>query len=162
MQHFSCKTQIYTGPGCVKELSRLESKRLLLVTDPYFVKSGTAEQILRLSGAAQTKLFDKVQPDPSVSLAAEGTAVVREFQPDTVVALGGGSTMDCAKAMVYFAGDKVCLAAIPTTSGDRFCDIDPRRHKTSPGRSQTLPGCGVSGQRSTKRLAENIGGRYRV
>lgn len=117
MQHFSCKTQIYTGPGCVKELSRLESKRLLLVTDPYFVKSGTAEQILRLSGAAQTKLFDKVQPDPSVSLAAEGTAVVREFQPDTVVALGGGSTMDCAKAMVYFAGDKVCLAAIPTTSG---------------------------------------------
>jgi len=117
MQQFSCKTRICSGPGSVRQLSQLNSKRLLLVTDPYFVKNGTAQQILKVSGAAQTKLFDGVLPDPSVELAAEGTAALREFQPDTVVALGGGSTMDCAKAMAYFAGERVRLVAIPTTSG---------------------------------------------
>ena len=50
-------------------------------------------------------------------LAAEGAAKVRQFQPDLMVALGGGSAMDCAKAMVYFAGLPVRFVAIPTTSG---------------------------------------------
>ena len=117
MEQFSCKTRIVSGPGSVAQLKELGSNRLLLVTDPYFAQSGTAARLMELSGAAHTRLFDKVQPDPSVELAAEGTAVVREFQPDTVVALGGGSAMDCAKAMVYFAGEKVRLVAIPTTSG---------------------------------------------
>ena len=117
MEQFSCKTRIVSGPGSVAQLKELKSERLLLVTDPYFAQSGTAARLMELSGAAHTRLFDKVQPDPSVELAAEGTAVVREFQPDTVVALGGGSAMDCAKAMVYFAGEKVRLVAIPTTSG---------------------------------------------
>ena len=69
------------------------------------------------AGAAETALFTEVAPDPTVELAARGTALVKEFQPDTVVALGGGSAMDCAKAMVYFSGLKACFVAIPSTSG---------------------------------------------
>jgi len=61
--------------------------------------------------------FFEVKPDPSAELAAQGTAVVQAFRPDGVVALGGGSAMDCAKAMVYFSGLKVTFVAIPTTSG---------------------------------------------
>ena len=117
MERFSCKTKIVSGPGSVAQLSELKSQRLLLVTDPFFTNNGTAQRVMTLSCATHTRVFDGVQPDPSVALAAEGTAIVQEFQPDTIVALGGGSAMDCAKAMAYFAGAAVRLVAIPTTSG---------------------------------------------
>lgn len=117
MESFSCKTEIFTGPGSLARLGQMNISRLLLVTDPYFMENGTAKQVTALSGAKEWEIFDKVEPDPSVELSAEGTAVVRQFQPDTLVALGGGSAMDCAKAMAYFAGDPVRLVMIPTTSG---------------------------------------------
>ena len=81
------------------------------------MEDGTVQHRLQAAGAERTAVFSQIQPDPSVELAAKGTALVKEFQPDTVVALGGGSAMDCAKAMVYFAGRDVELVAIPTTSG---------------------------------------------
>lgn len=117
MGSFYCTTQIISGPGSLQALKTMDIQRLLLVTDPYFVKSGDAQRLLSLSGAAHTQIFDQVTPDPSVELAARGTAVLRSFQPDTVVALGGGSTIDCAKAMVYFSEQKLPLVAVPTTSG---------------------------------------------
>ena len=113
---FSCDTRIVMGSGAISALKELKISRLLLVTDPYFVKSGKAQQVLEAAGAAENRVFDRVEPDPTVMLAAEGTALVKEFQPDVLVALGGGSAMDCAKAMAYFSGG-VRLVAIPTTSG---------------------------------------------
>ena len=117
MQRFSCATRIVSGPGSLAYLKELNIKKLFLVADPYFVKNGVAQQAQSLSGAAESRVFSDIQPDPSVELAAEGTALLKEFAPDTVVALGGGSAMDCAKAMVFFAGLPVSLVAIPTTSG---------------------------------------------
>lgn len=117
MKQYSCKTNIISGAGTVAALKNLGARRLFMVTDPYFYENGTAAQIAAVSGAEQTEIFHKVSPDPSVELAAEGTARVREFQPDVLVALGGGSAMDCAKAMLYFSGCDAKLVAIPTTSG---------------------------------------------
>jgi len=117
MECFSCKTKICAGPGAVSALKELSSKRLLMVTDPYFMKNGEARRIAELACANETKIFDGVMPDPTVELAARGTALVKAFQPDTIVALGGGSAMDCAKAMAYFSGRAARLVAIPTTSG---------------------------------------------
>ena len=114
---FYCKTKIISGAGATVALKELGSRRFLLVSDPYFTRDGTARQIVQLSGAKESQIFDGVQPDPSVELVAAGTAVMKEFAPDTVCALGGGSAMDCAKAMVYFSGQTVRLVAIPTTSG---------------------------------------------
>lgn len=117
MEQFSCKTKIFSGPGSLVALKELKPKKLLVVTDPYFFKNGTAQRIARLSGAEEVSYFHKIVPDPSVELAAEGTALLRSFAPDTVIALGGGSAMDCAKAMVYFSSLDCPLVAIPTTSG---------------------------------------------
>jgi alcohol dehydrogenase class IV len=116
MEQFSCKTKILAGTGAVSSLATLGAKRLFLVTDPYFMKDGTARRVAEAAGAQTYEIFDGVEPDPSVELAARGAAKVREFKPDLMVALGGGSALDCAKAFAYFGGG-CTLAAIPTTSG---------------------------------------------
>ena len=117
MEKFSCKTTVIAGAGAVSALAEMGAKRLFLVTDPYFMKNGTAQRVAAAAKAEAFEIFDKVQPDPTVELAAEGTARLKEFRPDIVAALGGGSAMDCAKAMAYFAKGGHRLVAIPTTSG---------------------------------------------
>ena len=117
MEEFSCKTKLICGSGAVSRLADFQAKRLFLVSDPFFVKNGTAQKIADGAKCSAVEIFDKIQPDPTVELAAEGTAKLREFGPDLVVALGGGSTLDCAKAMAYFAKGTYTVAAIPTTSG---------------------------------------------
>ncbi len=115
MKAFSCETKIITGTGVVSALAEQKFQRLMVVSDPFFAKNGWAK---RLGSSAKTyEIFDKVAPDPSISLVAEGTARVQAFQPDGMVALGGGSAMDCAKAMAYFSGLHIPLIAVPTTSG---------------------------------------------
>ena len=116
MKEFSCKTKIIFGSGAIGALAQLGAKRLMLVSDPFFVKSGVARKVAEAAKAEAYEIFDGVKPDPTVTLAAEGTARVKAFSPDLIAALGGGSAMDCAKAMAYFSGcDR--LVAIPTTSG---------------------------------------------
>ena len=117
MEQFSCRTQIVSGQRAGAYLAQMDIRRLLMVTDPFFFKNGVAEALAREAEPEAVSIFHKVTPDPSVTLAAEGAAKVREFRPDTIVALGGGSAMDCAKAMAYFSGIEAKLVAIPTTSG---------------------------------------------
>ena len=117
MERFICGTKIISGPGAISALGELGAKRVLVVTDPFFYENGTAERVAQATGAAERELFHQVAPDPGVELAAAGTARVRAVQPDLMVALGGGSAMDCAKAMKYFSGSAARLVAIPTTSG---------------------------------------------
>ena len=117
MEEYSCKTKILSGHGSVGALKDFGSRRLMIVSDPYFEKNGTAARLAALSAAPHTKIYSGVAPDPTVEQVAKGTAALQQFQPDTVVALGGGSAMDCAKAMVFFSGLSVVFVAIPTTSG---------------------------------------------
>ncbi len=97
-------------------MKRLGARRVFLVTDRFFSEKGMAEALCR-GLDCEYRIFDEVLPDPTAELAARGTKAILEFKPDLVVALGGGSPMDCAKAMVYFSELDVPLAAIPTTSG---------------------------------------------
>ena len=110
-------TVVYAGAGAVEVLREFGGKRAFIVTDPYFMKNGVAAKVGAACGADAVEYFDAVKPDPTVELAAEGTAKLKAFGADLVVALGGGSAMDCAKAMVYFEGSGLRLAAIPTTYG---------------------------------------------
>ena len=115
MEQFFCPTRIISGPGAIKELQNLNIRRLLVVTDPYFEKNGSAAAVAAFGN--EWEIFSGVQPDPTVEQIAAGTAAVKAFKPEWVAALGGGSAMDSAKAMVWFSGVKARLIAIPTTSG---------------------------------------------
>ena len=117
MEVFSCRTKIISGPGAIWELGQLRMTRLLIVADPYFRETDLPDKLKQAAKAETVEFFYDVTPDPAVELAARGTALVQKLQPDTVIALGGGSAMDCAKAMVYFSGAPIRLVAIPTTSG---------------------------------------------
>lgn len=117
MERFSCKTEMICGAGAIGALKDMKIGRLFVVTDPYFMKNGTAERVASVAHCEAVAYFDRVAPDPSVSLAAEGTAELKAFHADTLVALGGGSAIDLAKAMHFFAGGERRFVAIPTTSG---------------------------------------------
>jgi alcohol dehydrogenase class IV len=117
MDAFYCKTRIIAGRGAIQALKDLNIQKLMVVCDPFFHKNGMAEEIIAAAGNPEHQIFSDIVPDPSLLLAAQGAAQMQAWQPDTVVALGGGSTMDCAKAMTYFSGCTPRLVAIPTTSG---------------------------------------------
>ena len=113
MEIFSCKTKIISGSGAISALSELKAKRLLLVADPYFQKTDLPNRLKTAANAEVLETFFEVKPDPTVALAAKGTGVVQSFKPDTVVALGGGSAMDCAKAAPLAANSTVGSGVTP-------------------------------------------------
>ena len=117
MEEFFLPTKILWGSTGENTLKALGAKRVLLVTDPFFESNGTAARIAQQTQAEAFTVFSQVRPDPDLTLAARGAALVRNWKPDTIIALGGGSAMDCAKAMAYFSGLTIQLVAIPTTSG---------------------------------------------
>lgn len=88
-----------------------------MVTDPFFAENGVAEEMVSAAKVDRFAIFDEVTPDPDVELAARGVAAMKSFGPDLMIALGGGSAIDCAKAIKYFGKADCTLAVIPTTSG---------------------------------------------
>ena len=117
MDEFNCRTKIYSGAGAVAKLGEFGARRLFLVTDPFFYQNGTARRVAEAAKAEQVEYFHEIKPDPTVELVAEGAGRLKRFGADMIVALGGGSAMDAAKAMAYFAKTGAKLVAIPTTSG---------------------------------------------
>lgn len=117
MEKFHCKTKIITGSGAIAALNEMNIKKLFLVCDPFFRNNRTAQRILEAAGNPESRIFSDIVPDPPVEMAAKGALQVKQFAPDAVVALGGGSTIDAAKAMAFFSGIQAMLIAIPSTSG---------------------------------------------
>ena len=116
MQTFSIGTTIYTGADALQALRTICGGRVLIVTDRFFSENGKAQELASLCGG-ECRIFDRVQPDPPLSLIAEGIGVLNEFRPDSIVALGGGSPIDCAKGILSLGASDARLIAIPTTSG---------------------------------------------
>lgn len=116
MQTFALETQIIFGTNALESLKTLGAARVFLVTDRFFEENGTARRIAALCGG-ETQIFARVQPDPPLTLVAEGVAALNAFRPDTLLALGGGSAIDCAKGILSLSGSGARLVAIPTTSG---------------------------------------------
>ena len=103
MEEFSCKTRVISGSGTIRMLGKLEKKRLFLVADPFFVKNGMADRVVVASGCREAEIFDRVQPDPMVDLAAEGTGKLREFAPDLLVGCSTHNPEEAAQALRHMS-----------------------------------------------------------
>ena len=107
MQWFKVPSKIYFERDSIQYLQTMKDvNRVMIVTDRSMVDLGFVEKIaeqLRLNHQGITyQLFADVEPNPSIQTVQRGTALMRSFQPDTIIALGGGSPMDAAKVMWLF------------------------------------------------------------
>lgn len=124
MDSFGIKTKIYFGDGALERLKDIPYHKVLVVTDPFVVTSGMIEMIaqpLASTGIAY-EIFCDVVPDAPVEKISNGVKKFLEYQPEAIVAVGGGSAIDSSKAIREFAlkihpYGEVGLIAIPTTSG---------------------------------------------
>ena len=139
MSRFTLPRDIYHGKGSLSELKNLKGKKAILVVGGGSMKRqgflDMAVNYLKEAGM-EVRLFEGVEPDPSVETVMKGAQAMREFEPDWIVSMGGGSPIDAAKAMWAFyeypdvtfedlcipfnfpqLRTKAKLAAIPSTSG---------------------------------------------
>ncbi len=150
MLWFRAPEKVYFKKGClpvaIKELGTMGKKKAFIVTDEFLYKNGYTKAItdeLDAMGIKHTTFYE-VAPDPSLSCAKEGAKAMAAFEPDCIIAVGGGSAMDAGKIMwvmyehpeadfmdmamrfmdirkrVYTfpkMGEKAYFVAVPTSSG---------------------------------------------
>lgn len=149
MQWFKIPEKIYHEMHSIQYLEKMENvERVMIVTDRMMVQLGYAEKLAyhlrKRRNPVMIEIFADVEPDPSVDTVLNGAEAMRKFNPDTIIALGGGSAMDAAKGMWLFyenpeadfedlrlkfadirkrvykfpkLGRRAKMVAIPTTSG---------------------------------------------
>jgi len=150
LQWFKVPAKTYFEPNAIRYLADMRGiNRVTIVTDSTMTKLGFVDKILdvlnrRPGDRIALQIIDDVMPEPTVTFVQQGAAQMRDFNPDTIIALGGGSPMDAAKVMwllyehpeIEFSdmkekffdvrkrafkfpdlGEKASLVCIPTTSG---------------------------------------------
>ena len=149
MQWFKIPPKIYFEYDAVQYLQKMpDISRAFIVTDSMMVKLGNVDKVLfylrKREEYCHSEIFCDVEPDPSVDTIMRGVEAMKQFKPDVIIALGGGSAMDAAKGMWLFyehpeddfkslrlkfmdirkrayhfpeLGSKCKMVAIPTTSG---------------------------------------------
>ena len=149
MQWFKVPQKIYFEAGSISYLEKMpDITRAFIVTDPGMVSLGYVDRILyhirKRKEYVHSEIFSDVESDPSFETVYRGVEMMKEFKPDVIIALGGGSAIDAAKGMWLFyehpeadpegmklkfmdirkrtykfpkLGEKAQMVAIPTTSG---------------------------------------------
>lgn len=149
MQWFKIPPKIYFENDSVQYLEKMNNiSRAFIVTDPTMVKLGYVDKVLyylrKREQYCHSKIYSDVEPDPDVETIMRGVEEMRNFNPDVIIAIGGGSAIDAAKGMWLFyehpdttfdglkqkfmdirkrvvkfpnLGEKAKFVAIPTTSG---------------------------------------------
>ena len=102
MARFTLPRDLYHGPNALEALKTLPGKRAMICVGGGSMKRfgflDRAEAYLKEVGM-EVELFEGIEPDPSVETVMKGAAAMEKFQPDWIVAIGGGSPIDAAKAM---------------------------------------------------------------
>lgn len=149
MLWFKVPEKIFFEPNSLQYLEKMpDIHRVMIITDPMMIKLGYIDKVTyRLRKRLEPvtyKVYSNVEPDPSLATVTRGAEVMRDYEPDCIIAIGGGSPIDAAKAMWMFyehpdasfsamslkfldirkriykfpkLGKKAKFVAIPTTSG---------------------------------------------
>lgn len=122
MNNFEIKTKIKFGEGSLKALQELKNKNILIITDPFMVKSKAIDKITTNLLNSKYEVFEDIVPDPPIETIVAGIEAFKAINPNVIIALGGGSAIDAAKAIMDFSkkilkSNDVEFIAIPTTSG---------------------------------------------
>ena len=123
MEKISFNTDLFIGENALDRLKDYQDKKIFIVTDPFIVSSGMIEVVTsRVAEHNEFVVFSEIVPDPPIENVVAGISVLNEFDGDLMIAIGGGSAIDAAKAMKFF-GQKLGtvkpmrFVVIPTTSG---------------------------------------------
>ncbi|MFI8436253.1 bifunctional acetaldehyde-CoA/alcohol dehydrogenase [Streptomyces sp. NPDC079020] len=171
MQWFKVPPKIYFERNALRYLGEMDGlNRVTVVTDRTMGRLGYVQKVIdilhsREGGPVTLQVIDDVEPNPELETVRAGAALMRDFAPDTIIALGGGSAMDAAKIMwlmyehpeVEFAdtkekffdirkraytfpslGEKAQLVAVPTTSGTGS-EVTPFAVISDPAAAQKYP-----------------------
>ncbi len=131
MQWFKVPNKIFFEKGAIQYLQVMKDiSKVFIVTDPSMVKLGYVDKILyyldKRKTSVHTQIFSQVEPDPSFDTVKKGVEMMNYFEPDCIIALGGGSAIDAAKGMwLLYEQPDVNLDALKP----KFLDIRKRVYK---------------------------------
>ena len=131
MQWFKVPEKIYFEAGSIAYLEKIpDISRAFIVTDPGMVKLGYVDKILyhirKREKYVHSEIFSEVESDPSFDTINKGVEMMKNFDPDVIIAIGGGSAMDAAKGMWLFYEHP---EADPEGMKLKFMDIRKRTYK---------------------------------
>lgn len=139
LEKFHLATRVISGEGCIREIpqeaARITSDKVMIVTDNGLIKAGMIDRITAVLSekGIEPLVFGEVQPNPDVKIAARCAQIINDEKVGLVIAVGGGSSIDTAKAACMlatnggdlrdyvgferFRNNPVPLFAVPTTAG---------------------------------------------
>lgn len=125
MRQFEIHTKIHFGENVMEDcLTKLSYHKVMVIADPFVVTSGMIDRVTKplKKAGIDYEVFQDVVPDPPIEKIVIGVKALLAYQPEAIIAIGGGSAIDASKSIREFAlrmkhyGD-IALIAIPTTSG---------------------------------------------
>lgn len=122
MKNFNISTNVYFGENSLGVLEDIKDRNVFIVCDEFMEASGILDKVKEHLKECRVSVFSRVVPDPPIEIVSEGIKQLSECSADVMIAVGGGSSIDAAKAIRELAGRLGIAAvnecyAIPTTSG---------------------------------------------
>lgn len=118
MKKFVLKPKIIFDNNPLSYIRMMCEKRFFVIADPFLFKNKMINKVAEEIGERDCKIYSDIIPDPPLESVAKCIKEMTQYNPDCVIAVGGGSAIDTAKAVIFYGKNKnIKFVAIPTTSG---------------------------------------------